>query len=49
MTSGTVPFKTGYSAMFTASRRNILKGARRLLYPSKQPGENTAVSSVLSA
>ena len=37
--SGT--FQGGYSARFTASRR-VLKGARRVLYPSKQPRENTA-------
>ena len=36
--SGT--FQGGYSARFIASR--VLKGARRVLYPSKQPRENTA-------
>ena len=33
-------FQEGYIAMFIAPRR-VLKGARRLLYPSKQPGENS--------
>ena len=33
-------FQGGYSAMFTASRR-VLKGARRVLCPSKQPDKNT--------
>ena len=35
--SGT--FQGGYSARFIASR--VLKGARRVLYPSKQPRGNT--------
>ena len=37
--SGT--FQGGYSARFIASRR-VLKGARRVLYPLKQPRENRA-------
>ena len=41
--SGT--FQGGYSARFIASRR-VRKGARRVLYPSKQPKENTVVCCV---
>ena len=33
-------FQVGYSAMFIAPRRVPL-GARRVLYPSKQPSKNT--------
>ena len=39
MISGT--FQGGYSVMSIALRR-VLKGARRVKYPSQQPRENTA-------